>query len=364
MMTPADPAPAQIQSAVSLFPELLAIKDDLNQRADEVAKMFGIVAPEVALTMDTTLAGRTFRLAGFDATHYGEAPPAGSILVRRSPLAVSVHMGIPRGLLRHVPDPLRPSRQATIVSDRSLAQVQKHFDHLALRPAQAVALTCARWLNDLAVARFDELSAAQVLATLPFYDAAALLLTLKIEGVTTLMRTLLAERVPLHGFGEVAPLLADETRVWWTDPERVTIPYPGRCIIAAPRPRDEGERRRVIARARLVPAWLRQLTQGSEVQLWVLDELHGWTPPANASAEVRETFAGLLFKQLESVLKTEDPILLTSAARRALVADAIRDRAPWLSVIGLHELPRELPIRRRGSIRIVLPTPTERAAQP
>jgi hypothetical protein len=364
MTTPDDPATAQIQAAASLFPELLSMKDELHQFANGVAELFGIVAPKIALTLDTTLAGRAFRLAGSDAAHHGEAPPAGSILVRSSPLTVSAHMDIPRSLLPQVPDPLWPSRRATIVSDRSLAQVQKHFDHLALRPAQAAALTCARWLNDLAVAHFDEVSAAQILATLPFYDAAALLRTLKIDGVTALMRKLLAERVPLYGFGEAAPLLADETRVWWTDDERVTIPYPGRCIIAAPRPMDECERRRVIARAQLVPAWLRQLAQGREVQLWVLDELQGWMPPTDAPAEVRETFAGLLFKQLESMLKTEDPILLTSAAQRASIANAMRDRAPWLSVIGLHELPSELPVRRRGSIRVAPPPPTKGSAQP
>jgi hypothetical protein len=161
--------------------------------------------------------------------------------------------------------------------------------------------------------------------------------------------------VPLREFASIAPLLADERRVAWTEAGAVVAAFPGRILIAAPRPQDDAERRRVIARAIAVPRALRRRTGSEPLQVWVLDEVGGWTLPDRARPEEVKHFDSQLIEQATPAASVDGAILLTSPARRADIAERIRPHYPDLMVVGSHELPQGVSIQQRGRVSVAPP---------
>jgi len=361
---------AELTVGRSLYPEVIASYEDVRVIAREAARSLGLSPPSLAITLDARLEPRAFRIASSnqsETTPPNEGLPAGAILVRSSPSFVRAQLESDAALVPDVqpwPDPAQPNLTVSVVYNMPFDQVRAkfiEFGSIVLTAVHAVGITVGRWLRHAAVDRFDEVSAAQLVAQLPVYDATALLRVCPIDKVAALLRTLLRDGLPLGEFASIAPLVADESRVCWTEKGRVTAAYPGYLLMAAPRPEDEAERRRVIARAIAVPRWLQRRSVGEPLQVWVLDEIGGWVPPDGAIAQDVEHFDAQLLAQTEPAAAANGAIVLTSPARRAYIGERLRPHYRDLIVVGYHELPRGVPVQRRGTVRALPPKRSEPA---
>ena len=357
---------AQLDVGLSLYPEIVVAEGSVRRKLSEAAEALEIAPPRLRVTLDSALRPREFRISatgkfGTAATETGL--PAGAILVRSSPRFVTAQSKADPPLVDRLrpieveswPDPVQPDRTASILHDVSLERVRAKFGELAFTAGEAVAIGAARWFRRAALDSFDQVSAAQVLAQLPAHDIAALLRVHPIDIVTALMMALLRDGVPLGGFASIGPLLADERRVAWVEPGVATAAYPGRLVIAAPRPQDDAERRRVIARAVAVPRAMRRRQGDRPLQVWTLDEIGGWILPDRARSEEVTHFEAQLIEQAAPAASVEGAILLTSPARRADIDKRLHPHYPELMVVASHELPRGIPVQQRGRIRIAAP---------
>lgn len=341
-------------AGASLYPECIQAAAEVQRRINETAYHLGVTAPLLSIDRGHDLTSREYRMECPDLSASalsGRAPPAGSIFVRNNALYVGARL---ETTVQPWPDPVSPNRAGCVVFDRSLGNVRAIFDADAMTPAEMVALSAVGWFQGIAPRGADCIFAAQVLAQLPVYDAAALLSKHSIDVIADLLARLLQDRLSITSFRIMAPLLAEETRVEWGAPGTIAVSHPGRLLVAAARPSDAAERRRVIARAVAVPDTLRRLVGSAPLQIWLLDETGGWFPN-DADGQNATYFKSALIEQTRVAAATQTGILVTSAARRAYIADLLCKEYPNLIVAALHELPRDIPVQHRGGVHVRSP---------
>jgi len=351
-MSTAPPGRGHIELVVgaSLYPEVVAKRQLLGFVLSLSTNGF-VPPPPLVVRRDDRLEARTIRFEKPDqplSTQIETGLPAGATLVRASPLSVQARTGL-RG--QPWPDPFQPARMVSMVLDTSKTSLESSFPGLVLGAAQVIVVQLRIWYRRLIAEYVDVLAAAQVLAALPAADAAALLRACPIDAAANLLKALLQDGVELLDFDRVAPLLADEQRVQWTDTGLVTVALPGRIGIAARRPADDAERRYVIARAVLVASTLWRRAGNNALQAWTLNQPNEGVPTADSTTE-KAHFAKQLREQTAAAAEVQGAILICSPELRAKAANALRDTYPELMVVAQHELPGNIPVRPRGRIRI------------
>src|SRR5262249_23616264 len=144
----------------SLYPEIIASRDDVRAFARDAARSLGLAPPSLAITLDARLETRAFRIALADQSEsapQNKGLPAGAILVRSSPPFVRAQFEDDAPLVPDVqpwPDPAQPNRTASVVYDVPFDRVRAKFikfGSVALTAVHAVGITVARWLRHAAV---------------------------------------------------------------------------------------------------------------------------------------------------------------------------------------------------------------------
>ena len=128
----------------------------------------------------------------------------------------------------------------------------------------------------------------------------------------------------------------------WVGAGVVTTAFPGRIVIAAPRPDDLAERRLVVARAVAVPATLRFRAGSEPLQAWVLEEAAGGLSAGDDDARLAE--------RLDGAATVAGAIVVTASATRARFARRLRRMTFGPMVVAAHELPRGIPVQRRARV--------------
>jgi flagellar biosynthesis component FlhA len=353
-MKPSSLAPLRIRckAGASLYSELTATRESLELVLSRVTTGFHLALPPLAISRDDELEPRSVWFEALERPHTIQIErglPPGTHLVRAAPLYVQSRTKLK---VEPWPDPFRPTRSASIVLDSLKTPLEQSFPDSVLTAAEVIAVRMGIWFRRFASEWVDAVAAAQLLATLPPADSAALLRACAIDAVVDLLKLLVQDGVQLADFGAAAPLLADESRVHWTNNNFATAAIPGRIAIAAPRPADEDERRHVIARTVLVAGTLWQRAGTDSLDAWTLDELEGWVPAADASTAERAYFEQQLGDSAAAAAQVHGAVLICSQELRTAVANALRKIHPELMVVARHELPRNIPSRPRGRIRI------------